>query len=43
MLPTIVSHATQLSGADAGVILEYDEQTEEFHVRATRNLDEELV
>jgi signal transduction histidine kinase len=43
VLTTIVSRANQLSGTDAGAIYEYDEQREEFHLRATQNLDEEFV
>jgi signal transduction histidine kinase len=39
VLSTIVSHASQLSGTDGGAIYEYDEETEEFHLRATQNLD----
>ena len=43
VLTTIVSRANQLSGTDAGAIYEYDEQREEFYLRATQNLDEEFV
>jgi signal transduction histidine kinase/CheY-like chemotaxis protein/HAMP domain-containing protein len=43
VLTTIVSHAVQLSGADAGAIYEYDEPTEEFHLRTSHRMDEELV
>jgi signal transduction histidine kinase len=43
VLATIVNRATHLSGADAGVIYEYDEATTEFRLRATENLDEEIV
>jgi signal transduction histidine kinase len=43
VLSTIVSQASQLSGTDGGAIYEYDENTETFHLRATQNLDAELV
>ncbi len=43
VLTTIVSRASQLSGTDGGAIWEYDELTEEFHLRATQNVDDELV
>jgi signal transduction histidine kinase/CheY-like chemotaxis protein len=42
VLTTIVSRANQLSGTDAGGIYEYDEATEEFHLRAT-NFEAEFV
>jgi signal transduction histidine kinase len=43
VLATVVSHANQLSGSDGGAIYEYDEETETFLLRATQNLDAELV
>src|SRR5436309_15694547 len=43
VLATIVSQASQLSGTDGGAIYEYDEETEEFQLRATQNLDAEFV
>ncbi len=43
VLTTIVSRAVQLAGMDAGAIYEYDEGTEEFHLRATQNLPEEFL
>jgi signal transduction histidine kinase len=43
VLSTIVSRATQLSGMDAGAIYEYDETREVFELRATENLEEEIV
>jgi signal transduction histidine kinase/CheY-like chemotaxis protein len=43
VLQTIVSRASQLAGADGCSIFEYDEATGEFHLRATENLDAELV
>ncbi len=35
VLPTIVEHAVQLSGADGGAIYELDESTGEFRLRST--------
>jgi signal transduction histidine kinase len=43
VLQTIVSHASQLAGADGCAIYEYDDATEAFHIRATHNLDPVLV
>jgi signal transduction histidine kinase/CheY-like chemotaxis protein len=43
VLRTIVSRAVQLAGLDGGSIYEYVEQTEEFHLRATENVDEEYL
>jgi signal transduction histidine kinase len=43
VLATIVSRANQLSGSDGGAIYEYDEDAETFHLRATQNIDAELV
>ena len=43
VLNTIVSRAAQLAGADGCSISEYDEATEAFQVRATHNLDAEIV
>ena len=43
VLASIVSHAVQLSGANTGAIYEYDEATQEFHLRASRGMEEELV
>ncbi|MCC6714592.1 MAG: GAF domain-containing protein [Gammaproteobacteria bacterium] len=42
VLTTIVSHAVQLSGTDAGAIDEYDEQDEQFILRATHGMDDQL-
>ena len=39
VLTTIVSYAVQLSGADAGAVYEYDEATQEFHLRIAQDLD----
>jgi signal transduction histidine kinase len=43
VLTTIVSYAVQLSGADAGAVYEYDEATQEFHLRTAQDLDVELL
>jgi GAF domain-containing protein/anti-sigma regulatory factor (Ser/Thr protein kinase) len=43
ILQTIVTRASQLAGTDACSVFEYDEATEAFHLRATNNLDEEVV
>jgi len=43
VLNTIVSRANQLAGTDGGSVYEYDERSEAFHLRATDNLDEEVV
>ena len=43
MLTRIVSHAVQLSGTDGGVIYEYDEPSQEFLLRATDHMEEELI
>jgi len=43
VLATIVSHAVQLSGCDCGVIYEYDESAEEFNLRATHRMEDEVV
>ena len=43
VLTTIVARAVQLSGTDCGAIYEYDEATQEFHLRATHRMEEELV
>jgi GAF domain-containing protein len=43
VLSTIVTRATQLSGTDAGVIYEYDEQREVFLPRATEHLESDIV
>jgi signal transduction histidine kinase/CheY-like chemotaxis protein/HPt (histidine-containing phosphotransfer) domain-containing protein/HAMP domain-containing protein len=43
VLTTIVSHATTLAGMDSGVIYEYDEVHQEFQLRATQNLEEDIV
>jgi GAF domain-containing protein/CheY-like chemotaxis protein/anti-sigma regulatory factor (Ser/Thr protein kinase) len=43
VLTTIVSRAVQLSGTDGGSIYEYDEEAEEFTLRATHNLDYQYI
>jgi GAF domain-containing protein len=43
VLSTIVRHAVQLSGTDCGIIYEYDEPTQEFHLRASYQMEQELV
>jgi two-component system, NtrC family, sensor kinase len=43
VLATIVSRATKLAGMDGGSIYEYDEGREEFHLRTTDGLPEELI
>jgi signal transduction histidine kinase len=43
VLNTIVRHAVQLAGTDCGIIYEYDEPTQEFHLRASYRMEEELV
>jgi signal transduction histidine kinase len=43
VLSTIVSRATELASMDGGAIYEYEEGREEFRVRATDRLPEELV
>jgi len=43
VLATIVAHAVELSGTEAGAIYEFDEPTEEFKLRATHGMSEELI
>ena len=43
VLDMITERARQLAGADGGAIYEYDEVTEQFHLRATRNVDASLI
>jgi GAF domain-containing protein/anti-sigma regulatory factor (Ser/Thr protein kinase) len=43
VLSTIVGHAVQLSGTDSGVVYEYDEDAQEFRLRASHRMEEELV
>ena len=43
VLATIVSHAVQLSSTDCGVIYEYNETNQEFHLRASHRMEAEVV
>jgi GAF domain-containing protein len=43
VLTSIASHAVQLTGAAGGAIYEYDEESEEFHLRASRQIEKECV
>src|SRR5208282_4888638 len=43
VLDTIVAKAVQLSGADAGTIYVFDEESREFQLRATYGMSEELI
>jgi signal transduction histidine kinase len=43
VLSTIVRHAVQLAGTDCGIIYEYDESTQEFYLRTSYQMEEELV
>ena len=43
VLTSIVSHAVQLSGTDAGTIYEFDEATATFHLRAAAHMDADLI
>ncbi len=43
VLRTIVSRATKLSGMDGGAVYEYDEDREEFVLRAADNLPDKLI
>ena len=43
VLATIVEHAVELSDADGGSIFDFDEATEEFHIRTTFGTGAELV
>jgi signal transduction histidine kinase len=43
VLKTIVQHAVQLTGLDGGSIYEYDESTEQFALKASENIDAELM
>ena len=43
VLSTIVAHAVQLSTTNGGIIYEYDEPTQEFHLRASYRMEPELV
>ena len=43
VLSTIVANAVQLSSTEAGVIYGYDEWTQEFRLRATYGMDQDLI
>ena len=43
VLSTIVGRAVELSATDGGAIYEFDEGTEEFHLRATHGMSLELI
>jgi signal transduction histidine kinase len=43
VLSTIVRYAVQLSRSDAGVVYEYDEAAEEFHLRASHLMEADVV
>jgi two-component system, NtrC family, sensor kinase len=43
VLTTIASRASQLAGTDTCSVYEYDEEAEEFHLRATHNIDERVL
>lgn len=43
VLSKIVAYAVQLSGTEAGAIYEFDETTEEFQLRATHRMGDELL
>jgi GAF domain-containing protein len=43
VLTTIVTRALALSGADGGTISEFDETTQQFHLRTTYGVEDELV
>ena len=43
VLSTIVGHAVQLSATSGGIIYEYDEAKQEFHLRASQRMEDEAV
>jgi len=43
VLTTVVARAVELSATEGGVIYEYDEQAQEFHLRASHHMHEELA
>jgi signal transduction histidine kinase len=43
VLTRIASHAVQLTGAGGGVIYEYDEGSEEFHLRGSHQIETEFI
>jgi GAF domain-containing protein len=43
VLTRIASHAVQLTGAAGGAIYEYNEESEEFHLRGSHQIEKEFV
>ena len=43
VLTRIASHAVQLTGAAGGVIYEYDEESEEFHLRGSHQIEKDFI
>lgn len=43
VLATIIAHAAKLSGTEAGALYEFDQTIQEFRLRATHQLNEELI
>jgi GAF domain-containing protein len=43
VLTTIVARAVQLSGTEGGAIYEFEEVSQEFHLRATHGMSQELI
>ncbi|MGH2372277.1 MAG: GAF domain-containing protein, partial [bacterium] len=43
VLNTIVAHAVDLSGTDGGAIYEFDEASQEFQLRATHRMSEDMI
>jgi signal transduction histidine kinase len=43
VLTTIVGRAVQLSGTDCGVIYEYDDATQEFRLKASHRMEQEVI
>ncbi len=43
VLASVVAHAVELSGTDGGAIYEYDEQAAALQLRATHQLEEEMI
>jgi GAF domain-containing protein len=43
VLTRIASHAVQLTGAAGGAIYEYDEESQEFHLRGSHQIEREFV
>src|SRR5262249_9500093 len=43
VLSTIVRHAVELSRTDGGVVYEYDEAAEEFHLRTSHLMEAEVI